>query len=139
MSEIRLYKKFYCVNLIKTGATIDERFTLIEPFSLSANTYTASSGDTETATIIEPNLLITEEIFGVYYANLNPTFYASDVTYELVWFVGYTNSAPIKKINTRFRINANRLTNQIEIEYLNAPIEIELVNSPLEIDILGKY
>ena len=130
MSEIKLYKKFYCVSIIKTGATTNENFALIEPFSLSANTYIASSADTESSVIIESGLPIIEESFGVYYANLNPYLYASDIIYDLVWYVNYTSTAPIKKINTRFRINVNTFTNQIEIEYLN---------SPLEIEVFGKY
>lgn len=135
MSQIQLYKKFYTVGIIRTGSTIDQNYVLLNPYSLSANTYVAGTGATESATIIESALSILQESTGVYYTNLNPSSYASDVTYDLVWFVNYTSSAPVKKISTRFRINVNIITNQIEIEYLNSPLEIEILNPTLEIEI----
>ena len=130
MGQIRLYKKFYCVGIVKTGATIDQNYVLLDPYMLSANTYVASTGATESPSLIETSLPISQESTGVYFSDLVPTLYSSDVTYDLVWFVNYTDVSPIKKISTRFRLNVNNITNQIEIEYLNGPIEIE---------ILGKY
>ena len=129
MGQIKLYKKFYCVNIIRTGATAEQNYVLLDPYSLSANTYVAGSGATESTTKIEPSILIMQESSGVYFADLNPSLYASDVTYDLVWFVGYNNLVT-KKLSTRFRINVNTITNQIEIDY---------VNTPLEIEVLGKY
>ena len=130
MGQIRLYKKFYCVGIVKTGATIDQNYVLLDPYMLSANTYVASTGATESPSLIESALPISQESTGVYFSDLVPTLYSSDVTYDLVWFVNYTDVSPTKKISTRFRLNVNNITNQIEIEYLNGPIEIE---------ILGKY
>ena len=130
MGQIRLYKKFYTVGIIRTGATIDQNYVLLDPYALSANTYVAGTGATESPSLIESSLPISQESTGVYFADLTPQLYASDVTYDLVWFVNYTTTAPTKKISTRFRMNVNNITNQIEIEYLNAPLEIE---------ILGKY
>lgn len=129
MSQIKLYKKFYCVNIIRTGVTAEQNYVLLNPYSLSANTYVAGTGATESLTQIESSLFISQESSGVYFADLNPSLYASDVTYDLIWFVGYTNSIT-KKISTRFRINVNTITNQIEIDYINTPLEIE---------VLGKY
>jgi hypothetical protein len=102
----------------------------LDPYALSANTYVAGTGATESPSLIESSLPISQESTGVYFADLIPQLYASDVTYDLVWFVNYTSLSPTKKISTRFRMNVNNITNQIEIEYLNAPLEIE---------ILGKY
>jgi hypothetical protein len=130
MSQLKLYKKFYCVGIIRTGATAEQNYVLLDPYALSANTYVAGTGATESPSLIESSLSISQESTGVYFADLNPYLYASDVTYDLVWFVNYTNTAPTKKISTRFRINVNTFTNQIEIEYLNTPLEIE---------VLGKY
>jgi hypothetical protein len=130
MSQVKLYKKFYTVGIIKTGSTVEQNYVLLDPFALSANTYVAGSGATESNNTIETGISIGQESAGVYFANLNPLLYASDVSYDLVWFVNYTTSAPIKKISTRFRFNVNKYTNQIEIEMVNGPIEIEL---------LGKY
>lgn len=139
MGQIKLYKKFYCVNIIRTGATTEQNYVLLDPYSLSANTYVAGSGATESPTIVESSITISQESSGVYFADLNPSLYASDVTYDLVWFVGYISSATIKKISTRFRINVNTITNQIEIDYINTPLEIEILNSSIDIDVLGKY
>lgn len=130
MSQIKLYKKFYQFSVIRTGSTVDQNYVLFEPFTLSANTYVAGTGDTESNSLVESSLQITEDTFGVYYANLNPFLYASDITYDLVWYTKYTISAPIRKLSTRFRINVNTVTNLIEIEYINTPLEIE---------VLGKY
>ena len=130
MGQIRLYKKFYTVGIIRTGATIDQNYVLLDPYALSANTYVAGTGATESPSLIESSFPISQESTGVYFADLIPQLYASDVTYDLIWFVNYTTTAPTKKISTRFRMNVNNITNQIEIEYLNAPLEIE---------ILGKY
>ena len=122
MSQIRLYKKFYKVNTFGAG----ESYTLIDPYFLSGNTYVAGTGATESGTLIESALPISQESAGVYFADLNPTLYASDVTYDLVWFVNYIDIAPLRKVSTRFRINVNSVTNQLEIEYLHGPIEIEI-------------
>ena len=73
--------------------------------------------------------MIAQESEGVYYANLNPNLYASDVTYDLIWFTNYTNLSPMKKLSTRFRINVNSISNQIEIEYMNYPLEIEILGT----------
>lgn len=135
MSQIKLYKKFYAISIIRTGNTIDQNYVLINPYALSANTYVAGSGASESNTIIESSLSISQDSTGVYFTNLNPYSYASDVTYDLVWFVNYTSIAPVKKISTRFRINVNTVTNQIEIEYIHYPLEIDFTNSDLEIEL----
>jgi hypothetical protein len=139
MGQLKLYKKFYCATIIRTGATAEQNYVLIDPYALSANTFVVGTGATESSSLIESSLLISQESTGVYFADLNPYLYASDVTYDLVWYVNYTLSAPIKKISTRFRINVNTVTNQIEIDYLNTPLEIEILNSSIDIDVLGKY
>jgi hypothetical protein len=139
MSQLKLYKKFYLVSIIRTGATVEQNYVLMNPYVLSANTYVAGTGATESPSIIETSLPILQESAGVYFADLNPYLYASDVTYDLVWFVNYIETAPTKKISTRFRINVNTVTNQIEVEYINTPLEIEILNSSIDIEVLGKY
>lgn len=131
MAQIKLYKKFYLV----VSSNGSQTYNLIDPVFLSANTYVAGTGATESNTIIESTLPISQEIPGAYYADLNPFLYASDVTYDLIWFVGYTSSSPIKKISTRFRINVNSISNEIEIEYVNYPLEIEIGDSSIELEI----
>lgn len=137
MGELRLYKKFYTIGIIRTGSTVEQNYVLLNPYSLSANTYTSGTGATESNSLIESSVVITQESEGVYYAYLNSNLYSSDITYDLVWFTNYTSLAPIKKLSTRFRINVNSISNQIEVEYLNYPLGIELsLNNSIEIDIL---
>lgn len=137
MGELRLYKKFYTIGIIRTGSTVEQNYVLLNPYSLSANTYTAGTGATESNSLIESSVVITQESEGVYYADLNSNLYSSDITYDLVWFANYTSLAPIKKLSTRFRINVNSISNQIEVEYLNYPLGVELsLNNSIEIDIL---
>lgn len=126
MSQIKLYRKFYSVGIIRTGNTIDQNYVLIDPYALSANTYVAGTGATESASMIESGLQISQSIPGVYFADLNPFLYSSDVTYDLIWFINYTSSAPTKKLSTRFRINVNNITSEIEIEIFNEYLQIEV-------------
>lgn len=135
MSEIKLYKKFYTLNILHSGGTYIQTYSLLNPYSLTASTFVAGTGATESSVSIESSVLITQESTGVYFANLNPTLYASDVTYDLVWFVYYLINTPLKKINTRFRISTNVYTNTLEVEYFQSPLEIEISNNSLEIDI----
>lgn len=130
MGQIKLYKKFYCVDIIRTGATLEQNYILLDPYSLSVNTYIAGTGATESNFLIEQNPIISKESTGIYFTDLNPNFYSSDVTYDLIWFIKYTSLSPIKKLSTRFRLNINSVSNQLEIE---------ITNSLLEIEILGKY
>jgi hypothetical protein len=135
MGQIRLYRKFYCINIVKTSSTTDENYVLFDPYFLSGNTFVAGTGDTESSDLIESNLEVVQFSTGIYYTNLNPNLYASDVTYDLVWYVNYLDIAPLKKLSTRFRINVNKFTNEIEIDFLGAPLEFEIYQSPTELDI----
>lgn len=137
MGQLKLYKKFYCVGIIRTGSTIEQNYVLLNPHALSANTYVAGSGATESSSLIESNLSITQESTGVYFADLDSNLYASDITYDLVWFVNYTSIAPVKKISTRFRININSVTNQLEIEYINSYLEVDISDSSFGIELLN--
>jgi len=136
MGQLKLYKKFYQISFTRTAnSIIGPNYFPLNPASLSANTYVAGTGDTESNTLIESNLSITNESANIYFANLDPSMYASDITYDLIWFVEYLVGAPIKKISTRFRLNSNSVSNQIEIEIIHSPLEIEFTNNSLEIDI----
>ena len=123
MGQIRIYRKIYCIN----GVT--QNYSLFNPSSLSASSYITGSGDTESTTLIEGGLPITNEFTGIYYADLTPELYATDVTYDLVWFIQYTPTAPIKKLTTRFRLNiaSKNPTGEISIEILDNNLEIEIL------------
>lgn len=118
----------YCVNASASTTGMTQSYTLINPYSLSANTFVAGSADTESNTFIESNTPISQESTGIYYTDLNPILYATDVTYDLVWYVQYTSSAPVKKLSTRFRLNNQTgPSGEISIEIVNNTIEIEIL------------
>jgi hypothetical protein len=125
MGLLRLYRKFYCVSPGASGDT----YTLITPTALSAEAYVAGSGDTTSTSLVETGIPLVAESTGVYYADLNPTLYSSDVTYDLVFTVQYTPSAPTdRKLTTRFRIMPFNIANQLDYEISDTtPIEYELI------------
>ncbi len=128
MGILRLYRKFYCVS---TSGPSDA-YTLITPTSVAAEVYVAGTGGTNSSTLIETGVPLVEEELGIFYADLNPNLYSSDVTYDLVFYVQYTPIAPAnKKLITRFRISPFNIASQLDYE-----ISYE---SKIEYEILGTY
>lgn len=138
MGEIRLYRKIYRVSFVNTPSGKTQSYTLFNPNSISASSYVAGIGGNESTTLIESNTPITQEEPGIYYTDLNPSLYATDITYDLVWYVNYTSIAPQKKLTTRFRLN-NQTGPSAEItsEIIgNQEISIEILSNTVEIEIL---
>lgn len=127
MGEIRLYRKIYCVSLTATPTGTTQTYTLFNPNSITASSYVAGLNGNESATLIESNTPITQEETGIYYTDLNPNLYASDVTYDLVWYINYTDIAPQKKLTTRFRMSNQGVSGEISIEILSNTLEIEIL------------
>lgn len=127
MGEIRLYRKIYCVSLTATPTGTTQTYTLFNPNSITASSYVAGLNGNESATLIESNTPITQEETGIYYTDLNPNLYATDVTYDLVWYINYTSIAPQKKLTTRFRMNNQGVSGEISIEILSNTLEIEIL------------
>jgi len=125
MGLLRLYRKFYCVST--AGAS--DSYTLITPTSITATSFVAGTGGTESSTLIETDITLIEEEVGIFYADLNPQLYAGDVTYDLVFYVQYTPEAPVdKKLITRFRIMPFTVANKLDFEISNStPIEYEII------------
>ena len=138
MGEIRLYKKFYCTT-VSNG--VSNPYNLINPYSLSANTFVAGSANTQSTTSIETGINIIQSETGIYYVDLTPNLYASDITYDLVWYVDYTDMAPNKKLVTRFKVNPINIGQAIDVEFSETNIiEIEYPGTnSLEIEVLGNY
>ena len=85
--------------------------------------------------MIESGLSLIEEDTGLFYADLNPKLYSSDVTYDLVWYVKYTTSAPSnKKLSTRFRIKTFNIANKLDYEISDVnPLDFEIgSDTPIE-------
>lgn len=138
MGLLRLYRKFYCVST--AGAS--DSYTLITPTSVTASSYIAGTGGTESSTLIETDIPLVEEELGIFYADLNPQLYAGDVTYDLVFYVQYTLEAPVdKKLITRFRIMPFTIANQLDFEISDTtPIEYEISDTtPIQYEIVGTF
>lgn len=129
MREIRLYRKIYCISVKNSVQT----YTLINPFFLGASTFKAGTSDSQTPGEIETGLQITQESLGIFYVNLTPELYSSDITYDLVWYIKYTSNAPIKKLATRFRIGINSISGEITLEIINNNIDIEIEDNAIEL------
>lgn len=117
-------------------------YTLITPTSVSAESYVAGTGGTNSNTLIETSLPLTEEEPGIFYADLDPTLYTSDVTYDLVFYVQYTPDAPPnKKLITRFRIKPYNIANQLGYEISDTKqIDYEISDvRPIEYEVIGTY
>jgi hypothetical protein len=128
MSTIRLYRKFYHVTT--TGGV--NNYTLFTPTSVSAECYISGTGGTNSTTLIQSGLTITEEEIGIFYTDLDPTKYSSDITYDLVWYIQYTPSAPAnKKLITRFRIKPYNIASGLDYEISSTSV--------IEYEILGTY
>lgn len=122
-----MYRKIYCVSLTATPTGTTQTYTLFNPNSITASSYVAGLNGNESATLIESNTPITQEETGIYYTDLNPNLYATDVTYDLVWYINYTSIAPQKKLTTRFRMNNQGVSGEISIEILSNTLEIEIL------------
>ena len=122
-----MYRKIYCVSLTATPTGTTQSYTLFNPNSITASSYVAGLNGNESSTLIESNTPITQEEIGIYYTDLNPNLYASDVTYDLVWYINYTDIAPQKKLTTRFRMNNQSVSGEISIEILSNTLEIEIL------------
>lgn len=119
--EIRVYRRFYVVN--------DDTYTSIDPYFLSATTRSFSQG----GTIIEANADIVNTTVGEYYADLDRNLYNSDDVYELNWIVGYTSSAPLKNLYTKFKFPVGTsIGRDIRVEIKTDTIKTEITkNNPL--------
>lgn len=110
MAGLKLYRDIYFVDE-------NETYNLVNPFGLSANTYIRN------ATAVTETPFVINESTGVFYVELNPLLYSYSNTYDLLWNIQYTSSAPIKNLLTRFRMNPLTLGGEgIQIEVVSTTI-----------------
>ena len=130
MSKLRIYKEFYRIDYIDG---VNDNYTLIDPFSLTAATYNFS-----TSQIVE-SLTTTQESTGSYYVELNASLYSFPTIYQIIWYVEYLNNGIVKQLRTKFLFDPvkNYIISELDIEfskYVN--INYELSNSvPLDYEI----
>lgn len=122
MAQLTLYRRIYSVGILRTGSTIDQVYTLVDPYSISATTFSTQ----DTSTILETFNSVNQESTGVYSVDINPYLYTWDKTYSVEWGILYTELAPYKKLLTTFRLNPINIGSEVEIEIISNPIEIEL-------------
>jgi hypothetical protein len=129
MGQYEIYRKFYEFTFQNSGTSR----TLINPVFLSANTFVAGSADTQSNQIIETELNVSQSQTGIYYVDLNPVYYSTDVVYDLVWYVTYTNSSTengaIHQLTTRFKIN--------NVQYIGTPIGVDVETNIIGIDVMN--
>jgi hypothetical protein len=130
MSKLRIYKEFYRIDYIDG---VNDNYTLIDPFSLTAATYNFS-----TSQIVE-SLTTTQESLGNYYIELNGSLYTFPTVYQIIWYVEYLNNGIVKQLRTKFLFDPvkNYIISELDIEfskYVN--INYEISNSvPLDYEI----
>ncbi len=133
-STLRLYRDIYRIDY--NGSTNNAVYTLITPYSLSANSTLYGLG-----TLIETPTVVLSAT-GIYYAELDAQLYDTTNIYELNWLVQYTINAPLKTLKTRFRLNVTGTTLVSYITSLetsvesNMPFEYEIISQPIQIEIL---
>ena len=125
MAVIRLYRKFYKIDSSKAG----DLYNLIDISIKNAKTYLK-----DTIVLVEENPIITRESKGVYYVDLNPTFYSYDKTYELRWAIQYTDDfLSLKTLKTYFKLNPINIASEIETNVENQEIYTEIENQIIEV------
>lgn len=111
MPNLRLYREFYRIDYVDG---INDNYTLMDPFALSARTYSFNDSDF----VESPEVF--RESAGNYYVNINPSLYVYPNIYQLIWYVRYLDNGIMRQLNNRFifdPINQNIVT-QIDIELL---------------------
>lgn len=130
MAQLRLYRRIYSIQIIKTGSTIDQNYILVDPTSINASTQPISNPG-----ITLENLSVSRESLGVYFVDLNPNFYTWEEIYNITWVVNYTPTSSQKKLLTSFKLHPINIGSEIELEIINSNIELEIINNTLDIDI----
>lgn len=90
----------------------------MSPIFLSANSYVSTTGNTVT-TLVEQSLPIVETEAGVYYAQINPELYQGDLTYQIEWYVQYTEESNINTLSNKFLVNNYKAALAISVELVN--------------------
>ena len=129
MGAIKLYREFYVINIVNSANTSTEIYNLINPFALTASTFSATTN----SPFIENGIIINQESTGIYSVDLNPNLYSSGNIYDLVWSVNYTFNAPTKNLITRFKVNTTNIGKNIDIEIISQNLNIEVISKKLEI------
>ena len=125
-SQYEIYRKFYEFTYANSGTTRQ----LFNPVFLSANTFVAGTADTQSNQIVEAGLTISQSQLGIYYVDLAPVNYSTDIVYDLVWYVTYTNNldenGAIHQLTTRFRINNVQIMSELGIDVMNNTLIVEV-------------
>lgn len=123
MAKLRLYKEFYRIDYING---VNDNYTLINPFAISASTFVYS-----TSQLVE-NLTITQESLGSYYVDISAHLYSYPTIYQIIWYVEYLNNGIVKQLRTKFVFDlvSNNIITELDFElYNNIAIDYEITNS----------
>jgi hypothetical protein len=130
MAKLRIYREFYRINYVDG---VNDVYTSIDPFSLSASTFNNFSN-----AFIESPTVSTDGV-GSYYVDLNPSLYIYPNMYVLRWYVKYLNNNIQKMLRTKFIFDpiTQSFITELDIEFYNntnLTYEIES-DTPLEYEI----
>jgi hypothetical protein len=127
MAEIKVYRRFYLITSTVSGSATVEDYTLTDPYTVSANTYNVTQGQT----LVEDDVPVIQDSTGVYYALLDGTLYNSNDEYDIIFDVNYTVSAPTRTLKTTFKLNP-MLTPKGTLSYdIDQPMVIEINNNAI--------
>jgi len=119
MAEIKIYRRFYCIISNDSG----ESYTLINPFSISANSYNVTQGNV----LVENNLTVTKSSLGIYYALLNGALYNSNDEYQVTFTVAYIDGTESKELYSQFKLNpVISPKGTVSVEIGNKPILLKI-------------
>jgi len=127
MAEIKIYRRFYSIISDDSGET----YTLINPFSISANSYNITQG----SALVENNLTVTQSSTGIYYALLNGALYNSNDEYQVTFTVVYIDGTESKELYSQFKLNpviSPKGTLSVDME---SPLVYEIDNKPITLKI----
>jgi len=116
---------------VVSGDTVNQTYTLINPSELSARVYIYNTDN-----IVETINNVINESTGIYYVNLNHKLYSFDNTYDLIWSVNYTETAPLKELKTTFRFQPIVIGSDIEVEYKQNIYDFEIDQQEIDIEIV---
>lgn len=123
MPKLTLFKEFYRIDYVNG---VNDVYTLIDPFSLTAKTI-----DFSTSSLVE-NLTINQESLGSYFVNLTTSLYSYPTVYQIIWYVEYLNNGIMKQLKTKFLFDPIKkyIITELDIEFAkHVSLDYEISNS----------
>lgn len=129
MGNLRLYKQVYRVDIVRTGSTETYNYTLINPLSITAATFTNNSN------LVEEFENPFSNQTGEFFVELTGNLYSFDNIYNIRWAIEYDSSSGFKFITNNFRYNPLNIISSVDIDVKASPtLETEIISMPVELE-----